>query len=204
VQHDRPHPLTDAALHQEIEAALAVYPSAEFVARVRMRVASQRSVGWMIWRTTAFGWTAAAAGAVVAMLAVALLWPTDRRRAGVERDVPLLAIRLVASAQPVSVPLVAHATTLEPTLDTPWPRARAASEPPVLIAADEAAALRKFLQGVRERRVDAALLASLHEDDVADVASPRPEAIVVAPLSNVLPLVVEPLPAVAALQGAVQ
>jgi hypothetical protein len=67
-------PLTDAALDREIESALAVDPSPEFLARVRGRIAQEPApVGW--W----WGWKLAAAGSVAVAGVVAMLVTEDAR-----------------------------------------------------------------------------------------------------------------------------
>jgi hypothetical protein len=58
-------PLTDAALDREIEHALSVEPSPEFVARVRSALATDRvparSSGWLPWTGGLIGFAAATA-----------------------------------------------------------------------------------------------------------------------------------------------
>ena len=73
--HRSADPLTDAALDRDLEAALAVDPSPELVARVRTRVQRERDASWspMQWRM------GAAAAAIVVVVAVA--WGCHERTA---------------------------------------------------------------------------------------------------------------------------
>ena len=69
-------PMNDAALEREIERALAVDPSPEFVARVRTRIAEEpspasRGLGWLFAGVA----TAAIAASVVALV---MLGPDQR------------------------------------------------------------------------------------------------------------------------------
>jgi hypothetical protein len=76
--------LTDAALDRELESALAVDPSTEFVTRVRTRVQTERDVSWSPWQ---WGFAAAVAAIIVV---VALVVGTSRpNRSQVARKAPV-------------------------------------------------------------------------------------------------------------------
>ena len=53
--------MTDTAIDREIQAALAVDPSPQFVARVRTRIAAEpaRATSWLSWKFVASGGMAA-------------------------------------------------------------------------------------------------------------------------------------------------
>ena len=94
-------PMNDAALEREIERALAVDPSPEFLVRVRARIADEpapasRGFGWL------FAGVATVAAAAALVLAVRMVSP-----ARPPATAPLLASRSIGSA--VVVPAVVPA-----------------------------------------------------------------------------------------------
>jgi hypothetical protein len=147
--------LTESAIDREIEAALAIDPSPEFLARVRTRLSSEPAPsGWRL------PWVFAAAGAIV--IAVILAMPGTNRsprqndvantqNSGTARATPPIATR--DSAQDIVV-----------TQDfSPAPRklsrpSMAVKEPEVLIAADEARAWRRLFELVGQGRIDLSLV----------------------------------------------
>ena len=98
-------PVKDAALEREIERALAVDPSPEFLVRVRARIADAPAPA-----SRGFGWRFAgvAAAAVAAVVALVMLRPEQR----VEPAVGLLTSRSLTSA--VVVPTVSRGLDREP------------------------------------------------------------------------------------------
>src|SRR5262245_46902289 len=148
-------PVKDAALEREIERALAVDPSPEFLARVRARIADEpapaaRGFGWL------FAGVAATAVAV-AVVAVVMLRPDQR----VEPAVGLLTSRSLTSS--VVVPRVSPGLDREPRTThherrTPndEPRTtnpeRQTSTP--LFDARETTALQRLIADVRDAQVD--------------------------------------------------
>ena len=134
-------PVKDAALEREIERALAVDPSPEFLVRVRARIAdapapASRGFGWLFAGVAA----AAVAAAVVALV---MLRPEQR----VEPAVGLLTSRSLTSA--VVVPTVSRGLDREPRTTH---RERQRSEP--LFDARETTALQRLIADVRDARVD--------------------------------------------------
>ena len=94
-------PMNDAALEREIERALAVDPSPEFLVRVRARIADEpapasRGFGWL------FAGVATVAAAAALVLAVRMVSP-----ARPPATAPLLASRSIGS--PLVVPAVSPA-----------------------------------------------------------------------------------------------
>jgi hypothetical protein len=148
-------PVKDAALEREIERALAVDPSPEFLVRVRARIADEPAPA-----SRGFGWLfagAAATAVAAAVVAVVMLRPQQR----VEPAVGLLTSRSLTS--PVVVPTVPRGLDRE-SLTTYPPRRtsgdaprttnleRQRSEP--LFDARETTALQRLIADVRDARVD--------------------------------------------------
>jgi len=148
-------PVNDAALEREIERALAVDPSPEFLVRVRARIADEpapasRGFGWLFAGVAA---TAVAASVV----ALVVLRPEQR----VEPATRLLRSRALTSS--VVVPAVSRGldraprtTNLERRTANDALRAtnleRQRSEP--LFDARETTALQRLIADVRDARVD--------------------------------------------------
>jgi hypothetical protein len=182
------HALSDALLEREIAEALRVEPSREFVARVRCAIAAGPAPGR--WQ---FPWTWAAAVGLAAVVVVVTAGVV--RRAGPDRplapDPPQLAAAAVVPTPPdVTVP----GPVDRPVRRAPRPatvdRAGPAAEPDVLIAREEAAALKRLLQGIPEPVVEAA--ATEAAPDGFEALHPPP-AIVVSPMAAIRPIAIEPL-----------
>jgi hypothetical protein len=206
----RPGPLSDAALDRELDAAVNVDPSPEFVARIRLRVAAEpRRTGWR-WQ-----WRLAGAGVAVAAVALlaAGLWPatrSDERREAAARTPASRATRSEAS----------EAAVPPPPRDTPRARSapprevprrqtqavdersvRAAAEsgaapdfrplPDVQVSADEVRAYEMLFAGVPRRSAPAA------PPDGSAAAGTEP-----AELHDlaIMPLIIEPRPQMARLE----
>jgi len=189
--------VTDAALEREIEAALAVDPSPEFVAKIRARVASEPApASWWHLRWPVLA-TAAVAAVVVAM--VALSWQSAHPELVIARNARDIA--LAPAPQAIARPSeVASANVAAPTrrVSTAGRRGRSpstnegesgASE--VLISRDEQRAFAMLVTAVQEGRFQRALAPTAN----APEASAEPMDI------SIPPLVIEPLPQIAALGG---
>jgi hypothetical protein len=110
--HQR-EPLSDETLEREIEAALAVDPSPEFLARVRARVAEEeRPVGWLLrWH-----WVAGTVVTAVVAVFVVYAWrepappPVGQEIAPIaverhpEAEAPALPAPAIAERQPAPAP----------------------------------------------------------------------------------------------------
>jgi hypothetical protein len=152
----RSEPLTDEALTREIEAALIVDPSPEFVARIRTRVGRELGAEWGSFPRIAM---TAACAMVIAALIVVSQWP--------DGDVNHMAMRLpdppVQSAtepeQAVSAPTSA--------IELPAPRVTSAHRVAVdaapadvgptgdvVISAEEAEALKDLFVRFSQRRIE--------------------------------------------------
>jgi len=176
-------PVNDAALDREIERALAVNPSPEFLVRVRARVADEpapasRGFGWLLAGMAA---TAVAA----AVVGVVMLRPEPR----VDPAVGLLTSRSLTSA--VIVPTVSRGldreprtTHREPRTSNDAPRTTNRERPPLtpLFDARETMALQRLIADVRDARVDLAPLAK-----EGPMPLPAMDPLVISPI------VIEPL-----------
>lgn len=184
-------PLTDAALEREIEAALAVDPSPEFVARVRQRIAkAPRPMGWgWIWAAMA------ASAAAVAVAVVMVIRPAPTSRPQVSADVTVAAAPRTTTAEPPMVPPVATSPSRSSTpaaATIPAVSARQpvvnvdrTREPQVLIDRTESDALRRLLAQAHDGMVD---LSALPDAVPPTVALMPPSEIVVPPLIAIEPL----------------
>ncbi len=154
--------LNDAALERELDRALAVDPSPEFVPRVRTHIANGPARA--PWRTSWMFALGAGAAIVVVAIVVQLSNPATNSehagRAAPVADTPLLAARIVADPSAGTLP------TTEPYIQSYVVSAfvresHVASafrwtspEPETLIDPREAIALRQLIDGVWSGRVD--------------------------------------------------
>ena len=180
--------LTDETLEKDIEAALGVDPSPEFLPRIRARIANERmQEGWF----SSVSWRWAQVAAVVTAVAVIAVWTLrDPSRAPREAHItdtspvesstppvepalaaPALTASSAESRKPVSVPVV---RTVRSTR-TPAVVAR----PEVVISRDEAVALRQLIVAIAARQVQAA--------DIPQLAAES------APLPTIEEIVLEPI-----------
>jgi hypothetical protein len=181
--------MNDEAFERDIERALAIEPSPEFVARVRSRIAEEPSplsgrLGWLFTGVV----TAAVAAAVV--FTVFVVSPTHQTGPA---GAPLLTSRSVTSGS-VVVPAIAPADRAIPSVSrTPLAvrvltvsvssAARVAAVPH--IDARETTALQRLIAAVRDARVD---LSPLLKE-----APPAPMAL--QPIDDLVipPITIEPL-----------
>ncbi len=197
--------LTDADLDRELDAALEIEPSPEFLARVRMRIEREpRRAPWAPGvRVGARRWALAGLGALtVAVLAVAVIRPgrseSPRPATQVAGMVPP-ASALAAPSAP-SLPLRSPAQVLPPAEVVPRGSgvvrrtparssrrtavaAATVTTPPVLVAANEVAALERLFARAREGRVNVSALADPPVRSVASAPLAPIEVIDVAPIS---------------------
>jgi hypothetical protein len=178
-------PVKDAALERELERALAVDPSPEFLVRVRARIADEpapasRGFGWL------FAGVATVAAAAALVLAVRMVSPARPPEAA-----PLLASKSIGFA--VIVPAVVPGTVGPASVyaaarlrrdeqaghDVPKVNARTA-EP--LFDARETTALQRLIADVRDARVDLTPLAK-----EGPMPLPAMDPLVISPI------VIEPL-----------
>jgi hypothetical protein len=188
--------LSDEALQREIEAVLGVDPSPEFLPQVRARIARERRHDGWLWSAP---WRWAGAAAVVTVVAIVGVWtlrgvspaPQEARNAPpVETTTPSIeperqAPALVASGadrpKSVRVPVVRAVRVA--------PRPEAVAPFDVMIAADEAAALKQLFTAISNHRIETRAL-----PDLASAMKPP------APIEEIVldPITISPL---AALEG---
>jgi hypothetical protein len=134
---------SEVGIDREIQEALAVDPSPEFFARVRMRIASEGPI-----RRFPYGWTAAIAFGVTA-LAVALSLVGRSKEVAFETVPgsvagPMMMDIILDPVEPATV----HAQTLHPSVNHPRrPRARDELDQ-VLISPRDRAAFERFITNV--------------------------------------------------------
>jgi hypothetical protein len=162
----RPGPLSDAAFDRELDAAVNVDPSPEFVARVRTRIANETAPApWRV-RWTVLAWGAAAA--VLAVAAMVTLGPTGKRVEPQQAVAPEVAVQeRVAPPAPVVSEHSAPAPGGKPARPGPQPVssppqvARVDSQPDlppfpeVLVSADEVRAYQMLLGIAEQQRLPA-------------------------------------------------
>jgi hypothetical protein len=185
-EHRRHEPLGDEPIDRELDGLLAVEPSPEFLARVRMRVAAesmgrQRGVAWR-W-VVAGAATIAIAAAIVARenqpSPASAAWPTRATRAASS-----LEIRATEALSPnrrdrQAVPQNASAAVAPAQRQRLRLVERPTSE--VLVSPTEAAGLRDLLMALQDGRID-------------PKAVPRDRAAVDSDVPiTITPIIVEPL-----------
>ena len=188
-------PLSDAELDREFEAALNVDPSPEFMARVRIRVASEpHATGWRLrWRV---GMGAAAAAAFALALAVIYLPVTEPAGPPQANGAATVTSHSVSAPSPAAPPRSFEPARPQPVVTPSGPVARRDRRverprlPEVVISAAERRAFEVLLATVREGR----LPPMAEGDAAAETGLPAP-----APL-DVGPVIIEPLPQIARLE----
>jgi hypothetical protein len=164
-QHER---VNDDTLAREIEAALGVDPSPEFLPKVRARIANERMrQGWL----ASAPWRWAGAVAVVTAVAIIGLW-TLREPAPAPREVHVtppveMPPPPVEPARPAPVP-VASSTERHKPVSAPVVRTVRATQSPdavapfeVVISPDESAALQQLFVLINSRRIETRVLPDL-------------------------------------------
>ena len=183
--------MTDTAIDREIQAALAVDPSPEFLARVRTRIASEPVVSGFWSRRR---WGIVLVGAAV-MIAFAVVMSRPRSVAPVgssaKEDIALeSAVAPVGSDFPPPRRLfsaelrrgraVARSAKAG-SLTVPVVSGLSQPEPEILLDPAETRALRRLIAGTRDGSLD--LSASLQATTPTAMDLPPIDAIVIAPLT---------------------
>ncbi len=180
---------TDARLEQEIEQALAVDPSPEFLARVRTQIATApQAQRWsMRWPLVVVS-----TAAVALIVTVATLGLFGSPRVVVPGSPAIVGTTKPPIAPPSATPSVRSA---EPRRVLAPPRmvthaVRRSTAPEVLIPEGEAKALRRLMRGLNAGAVDPSTLAEgVRATAVVQPATP----IVVEPIPRLAPVTLEPL-----------
>jgi hypothetical protein len=195
--------MTDAALEREIERALTVDPSPEFLARVRARVATEVvSPRWLI------RWELVTAGiALASVLVVMMMFRPSQERGGngaagenappatlVDRTpritTPPASTEEPSNSFPVAVPTtpaLGRSVTDRAPANTPDD----VTIPEVVIAPQETAGLRSLMALVSDGRFDSSVLGEQPDATTFDQA----DEIIIQPIA------IEPLAALALVEG---
>ena len=182
--------MTDTAIDREIQAALVVDPSPEFLARVRTRIATEpaRATLWLSWNFVA------AVALATAIVAAAVVSRPDRKampvaqapRAEDIRLPPPTAIEQPGHA-PAPIPVASGPSTSSGPSRAPSRNgmrrkaARVRAEPELLLDPAETRALRRLIAGTREGTLD--LSPSLQATTPTGMDLPPIDAIAIAPLT---------------------
>lgn len=166
-------------IDREIQNALKVNPSPEFLAHVRTRIAGEAAPS--AWR---WSWTLAAAGAMAASLVVALV--VSRPPAAISSAPVAQPFRAASDDAGLKPRATEEGATKAPAAraSRPVPAAlkpRAADAPEILLDPAETRALRALIVGVRDGRVD--LTAVLTSEPPAPMALEPVTDIVIAPIT---------------------
>jgi len=173
--------MNDDQLQREIEQALAVEPSLQFVARVRQHLGQQttRRTRWLQWKVVVPGCAAAAAAIMAAIL---LHEPSQPRQ--VSPAVPVASVEKAPQGIPVAETPSTNAPRRKTTIS------KTSREPEVLIDPREAAAFRSFVNDVQQQRIEPVRLHALF--DTAE-RSRAADEIQPAPIAGLEPIVIPPL-----------
>jgi hypothetical protein len=186
------HPLSDSQLDRELESALGVEASPEFLARVRTRVAAEP--GAALWRLATQRWSfEPLVGLAVIGVVLAVVIPQLMRDDDIRTTAPIVA---AVAPTPVEADLQVGLPEEEPFAVVPararQREARAVNELPLRLSTP--------LFSEEDRRVFAQYFAAVEEGRLP----PRPpdtqvsESVGVEQALNIEPLVIDPLPLLAA------
>jgi hypothetical protein len=203
--------MTDTAIDREIQAALSVEPSPEFLARVRTRIATEpaSAASWLSWKLVA-------TGAVAALVVMAFVVsrpegkPPPLAQAPGAEDLRLAPPATIEQPGRTPVPFPGASGFPPPLLPSSAERRRgravartlpvvsgfSRTEPEILLDPAETRALRRLISGTREGTLD--LSASLQ--------ATTPTAMDLPPISEIaIPFItIDPLTPEAGEEGARQ
>ena len=162
-------------LDRQIQEALAVDPSPDFQARVRMRLAEEPrryrvGTGWFLYGMTGL--------TVVAVLAVFISSRNEARLRPADVVAPVAASS-AAVREPVSPPAIP-----EPIAARVQPVALSTATQTVLVPAAEREAFRRFLQAVSENPLTHSILSDTREDAPLSVPDITIEPILIEPIDT--------------------
>jgi hypothetical protein len=192
-----PHSLSDAQLDRELEAALGVEPSPEFLARVRTRVAGEP--GMVLWRLAMQRWSfepligVAVIGIVLTIVVPRLMRDDQVRRppaAVTAAQDANLRIERQAPIEEAAEPVSEAGSSLRVRSRTTGVNELPLRLSQPLFSDDDRRALVQFISAAEEGRLPA-MSAEATDADVRRSASPD---------LRIEPLVIDPLPLLARVQ----
>jgi hypothetical protein len=148
--------MNEDQLKREIEEALSVEPSPQFMARVRRGIAAEP-------RPQARPWTLLAVGFASAALMVGILVFLPGKSGSLVPETPKEIARTEAPPSPPIETLPSSEQTLKPVARVKPAAGRRPAEPEVLFDPREAAAFRSFMEAVQEKKINASRLDALFE-----------------------------------------
>jgi hypothetical protein len=159
--------MSDETLEREIEAALGVDPSPEFLPRIRARIASERVTEGWLWPGR---WQWAGAAIVVIAVAVIAVW-TLREPAPAPRGAQIANAPTVEAGRRGPELLESSSETPKPVSASVIRVARSTRraievQPDVVVSPDEAVALRQLVAAIAARQVEAADIPDLGAESV--------------------------------------
>jgi hypothetical protein len=172
--------MNDDQLKREIEQALSVQPSPQFTARVRTRIGESRKPTWIRWGVPAAGLSLAAV-----VVAAVLTEPKQ-----IASPKPVEVIRMLQDRKVESPTKNVAVPKAVPVREAVQPVASTSREPEVLFDPREVAAFQKFVEGVRDKRIDLGNLIELQQ--AASQTAPI-EEIALMPIDDLAPIVIESL-----------
>jgi hypothetical protein len=188
-------PLSDSQLDRELESALGVEPSPEFLARVRTRVAGEPEVS--LWRQALWGrgvQPSVAMALVGVLLAVVVPWLMRSEERSIERAV----------ARPADVAATRPAEEIPPVHRAPSAVRVVRQSVPTAIASEVPLRLSQPLFSADERRALLQLVAAVEEGRLPPVVAETATAAAAPPdgrtALNIEPLMIDPLPLLARVQ----
>jgi hypothetical protein len=170
--------MNDEQLTKELEEALAVEPTPQFLARVRREIGSERSP-----LSARFRWTLIAAGtaATAVVAGIAMFQPA--------KPIALQPFTLSKQESLLPAPAIPAAQATKTVQKAVAKQVTRPAEPEVLIDPREVAALQSFLNDVQEQNITPASLVELFE------SAKRAERVTIEtmPIAAIEPIVILPL-----------
>ena len=185
-------PLSDSQLDRELESALGVEPSPEFLARVRTRVAGEPAVS--LWRQALWG-RGVQPSLAMALVGVLLAVIVPRLMRNDERPIERVA------ARPADVRFIRPAEKMPPVSRDPIAVRVVRQSAPTGLANEVPLRLSQPLFSEDERRALVQLIAGVEEGRLPPVVAEPATAVPAQPdvrtALNIEPLVIDPLPLLA-------
>lgn len=148
--------MNEEQLKREIEEALSIEPSPQFMARVRREIAAEP-------RPQTRHWTLLAVGFATAALMVGTFVFVPGKSGSLVPATPKEIARTEAPPSPPIATVPSNEQPLKPVARVTPAAARRPAEPEVLFDPREAAAFQSFMKAVQEKKINASRLDALFE-----------------------------------------